>query len=83
MLALLLSGHLVRSMGRMLDAAAIPGEGLTRMAQTRGLVGVWLYVARVWVEDDAADGSATMAELDKVLSRAISLARTLGLGGWR
>ncbi len=80
MLAMLLAGHLLRSMARMLDAAAIPGSGLARMAQAKGLTAVWLYAARVWLDDEGADGAATMAALDKALTRAVSLARALRIG---
>lgn len=81
MLAMLLGGHLLRSMGRMLDAAAIPGAGVTRLVQTKGLTALWLYVARVWLDDESPDSGATMAALDKALDRAVSLARAMGLGG--
>jgi AcrR family transcriptional regulator len=67
----------VRSMGWMLEAAAIPASGLAGRLRAKALLAVWLGAFRAWAKDDSADLSATMAALDRLLDRAESLARTL------
>jgi len=67
----------VRSMGWMLEAAAIPASGLAGRLRAKALLAVWLGAFRAWAKDESADLGATMAALDRLLDRAESLARTL------
>ncbi|WP_439578319.1 TetR family transcriptional regulator [Elioraea sp.] len=71
------------SMRWMLEAAGIPANGPLGMLRAKGLLAVWVAVFRTWETDETADFSATMAALDKALTRAESLAETLEplLGG--
>jgi hypothetical protein len=69
-LALLLAAATETSMGWMLEACGISTTGLRGMLRSKGLTAVWLYTARVWESDESADLSATMAALDRALSRA-------------
>ena len=70
-------GPLRRSMERMLDAAAVPSWGPLRPLQVKGLGVVYLSVLRVFLGDDSADLSRTMAALDRALGRADELAAML------
>jgi len=67
----------LRSMGWMLEAAAIPSSGLAGQLRAKALLAVWLAAFRTWAKDESADLSATMAALDRLLARAEGLARTL------
>lgn len=66
-----------RSMGWMLDAAAMPASGLRGALRVRGLTLVWLWTLRAWRADPSSDLSATMAALDIALARAEPLANWL------
>jgi AcrR family transcriptional regulator len=65
------------SMRWMLEAAGIPAAGPVGMLRAKGLVAVWVSVFRAWEKDESPDLAATMAALDKALTRAESLAETL------
>lgn len=77
-LALLcLCGQGQRSMGWMLEAAAIPSGGPLGLLKAKGLGAIHLAVLRVWLKDDSDDLARTMAALDTALRRIEPLANTL------
>jgi AcrR family transcriptional regulator len=53
-----------RAMGRMLEAARLPANGLAGQIRLRGLLAIHLAVLRTFVDDDSPDLSATMKALD-------------------
>ena len=61
---------LPRSMGWMLEAAGIPAAGLRGALRSRVLGVAYLAAFRVFLEDDSADLTRTMAALDRALRRA-------------
>lgn len=77
---LCLASGLPRSMRWMLEAAGIRAVGPKGRMITRGLAGIWLATLRVWLKDDSADMAATMAALDRNLSRAERLVSMLPAG---
>lgn len=62
--------YLARSMAWMLEQAGIDTNGLRGCARVAGLTGVYLYVVKVWAEDDSPDMAKTMAALDTALGHA-------------
>ena len=76
-LSLLLYGATLRSMNWLLGAAGVPAGGLAGTLRTHGLLGVWLSGLRAWQRDDSAELSATMAAVDKGLTRAVEAERWL------
>jgi len=60
----------LRSMMWMLDGAGIRSTGVFGLLRAKGLMAVWLSVVHAWRNDTSQDLSATMAALDKALSRA-------------
>ncbi len=70
--------HLCRSMSWMLEAAGIETGGYKGAIKVAGLTGVYLKVLKTWKTDDSPDLSKTMAELDKNLGRAESVANSIG-----
>lgn len=70
--------QLSRSMGWMLEAAAVPTEGWRGLLRVQGLVGIYLATLRVWLRDDSADKSKTMAQLDAYLRRIETLSERFG-----
>jgi hypothetical protein len=75
--AMMLAPLLPVSMAWMLEAARVDTSGPLGAARVKGLCGVWLAVARSWMNDPSEDLSATMAALDRALDRAEQIARTL------
>ena len=73
--------QLSRSMRWMLEAAAVPTEGWRGLLRVQGLVGIYLATLRVWLRDDSADKSKTMAQLDSYLRRIETLSERFGRGG--
>lgn len=71
--------HLGRSMVWMMEAAGIDANGPRGAVSALGLLGVYLYVLRVWMNDDSQDMGKTMAALDRGLDRAKNLAGLLRL----
>jgi hypothetical protein len=71
--------HLCKSMSWMLEAAGMDTLGLGGAARLFGLTGIYIKNLKVWVSDESADLGKTMASLDKDLSRAESLANSIGL----
>jgi AcrR family transcriptional regulator len=75
--ALLGAPLLLRSMGWMLEAAGVSAAGWLGRLRVQLLAGLYLSVLRVFLEDESADLTRTMAVLDRRLRRAESW---LGLG---
>ncbi len=69
-LALALGPALRRSMAAMLEAAAVPSEGLGGAMRQNGLLAIHYAVSRVFDRDETADLSKTMAALDNRLKMA-------------
>jgi AcrR family transcriptional regulator len=70
MLALAMGPALRRSMAAMLEAAALPSDGLSGALRQNGLLAIHYAVSRVFDRDDTADLSKTMAALDNRLKMA-------------
>ena len=70
--------QLSRSMGWMLEAASVPTEGWRGLLRVQGLVGIYLATLRVWLRDDSADKSKTMAQLVAYLRRIETLSERFG-----
>ncbi|MGQ9367660.1 TetR family transcriptional regulator [Azospirillum sp. A39] len=75
--ALAFSRHLARSMAWMLRAAGIDTDRPGGPALVAGLCAVYARVMKVFLKDDSADLSRTMAALDAELRRAESWASAL------
>ncbi len=71
--------HLSRSMSWMLEAAGIDTNGLRGAAHILALTTVYVATVKIWMEDESADMSKTMAALDRNLGRAEQLAGILNL----
>lgn len=65
--------RLVTAMALALETAGIPSGGLAGAVRAQGLAVVYLAALRVFLDDDSADLSRTMAALDKGLRRAEEL----------
>jgi AcrR family transcriptional regulator len=61
--------QLRRSLASMLEAAGISASGLRGAMRIEGLGAIYGAAMRVWLKDDSADLSKTMAELDKRLGQ--------------
>ena len=70
--------HAGRSMVWVLEACRIDTSGWRGAARVAGLMGVNLYAARAWMDDDTPDLSKTMAALDAALSRTENWAERFG-----
>ncbi len=70
LLALALRPVFQRSMAAMLEAAALPSEGLSGTLRQHGLLAIHYDVSRVFDRDDTVDLSKTMAALDNRLKSA-------------
>lgn len=70
--------QLSRSMGWMLEAASVSTEGWRGLLRVQGLVGIYLATLRIWLRDDSADKSKTMAQLDAYLRRIETLSERFG-----
>lgn len=64
-----------RAMGWLLDASGAELHGLRRCGAGPVLALVYARTVSVWLRDDTPDHAKTMAELDKRLSQAETLAR--------
>lgn len=69
--------RMARTMARVLAAAGIGTSGIGGMIRAKGLALVYADAFRVWLGDDSADKSKTMAALDTALRRAEKAARVL------
>lgn len=67
--------QLARSMRWMLEAAGLGAGGLRGVLRVKGLSAIHLATLRVWLRDDTADLSKTMAALDGHLRRVEGLLR--------
>jgi ubiquinone biosynthesis protein COQ9 len=61
----------------MLNAAGIAGDGAGGLLRVKGLLAIYARVFPVWLKDDDAGLSATMAALDKHLRRGEAVAQGL------
>ena len=66
-----------RSLAWMLEAAGIPSDGIAGALRIKGLGVIYLMVFRVWLTDDSADLSRTMAALDARLRQAEQFSNSL------
>lgn len=71
--------HLCRSMGRMLDAAGASVADAAGTVKITALTAIYLYILRIWIEDESPDMAKTMATLDKCLGKAEHWAGSLGV----
>ncbi|HET6618631.1 MAG TPA: TetR/AcrR family transcriptional regulator [Dongiaceae bacterium] len=62
--------QLRRSLANMLEAAGLSASGLRGAFRIEGLGAIYAAALRVFLKDDTADLSKTMAELDKRLGQA-------------
>ncbi len=69
-LALAVGPALRRSMAAVLEAAAVPSDGIAGALRQKGLLAINLAVARTFERDESADLSKTMAALDGRLKTA-------------
>jgi AcrR family transcriptional regulator len=60
---------LTRAMASTLEAAGISAAGLSGVVRVKGLTAIYLAVLRRWLRDESDDKAATMALLDKLLTR--------------
>ncbi|MBS0522647.1 MAG: TetR family transcriptional regulator [Proteobacteria bacterium] len=70
LLALALAPSMRRSMAAMLEAAGLSSEGISGAVRQNGLLAIHTAVSRVFLGDDSADLSKTMAALDGRLKTA-------------
>ncbi|MGE5518214.1 MAG: TetR family transcriptional regulator [Bacteroidota bacterium] len=69
--ALLCGGRrYLHSMALTLETAGISASGLRGLAKTQAIAAIYLYVFKIFLDDDSADHARTMAALDKSLRRA-------------
>ena len=61
--------QLRRSLANMLEAAGLSASGLRGAFRIEGLGVLYACALRVWLKDESADLSKTMAELDKRLGQ--------------
>ncbi|WP_162916707.1 TetR/AcrR family transcriptional regulator [Dongia deserti] len=61
--------QLRRSLANMLEAAGVSASGLRGAFRIEGLGAIYACALRVWLKDETADLSKTMAELDKRLAQ--------------
>lgn len=73
-LALRLSaGPMRRSIDCLLEAVGLPAEGLAGIVRRKVVGGIYLAAFRTWTRDNSADMGATMAVLERALTRCASL----------
>ena len=75
-----------RGMGAMLDAIGIDTSGLRGQLRIHGMGLLWFATLHAWKGDESDDLSATMAALDKAITRAGQAERSLAdlcIGGRR
>lgn len=71
---------LLRSVAWMAGAAGVDTTGLLGPLRVQALAAVYAYVLRIWLGDESADKSKTMAALDRALKQAEMVARSLPVG---
>lgn len=67
-----LAPHVMASMARILDQCGLSRGHASDTLRAVGLTALYLKVFKVWEGDDSPDLSATMADLDRMLDRALS-----------
>ena len=72
--------QLRRSMIWMTEAADLSSEGLQGALKVKGLMAIYLATLRIWLKDDTADLSKTMAALDGYLRRIEGFAERMRRG---
>lgn len=75
--ALCSGGRLLRSVAWMAGAAGVETAGLLGPLRVKALAALYLYVLRVWLGDESADKSKTMAALDRALKQAEMVAQSM------
>lgn len=71
--------HICKSMNWMLEAAGMDANGWDGALRLAGLTGLYVKNLRVWARDGSADLAKVMAAVDRDLSRAESIANSIGL----
>ena len=66
-----------RSLTYMLEVSGVSSSGISGFSRISGLGIIYLRTLQIWLTDDSADMSKTMAELDKRLRQAESAIRWL------
>ncbi len=74
--ALCVGSRLCRSVSWMAAAAGVDTSGPLGLLRVKALTALYLAVLRVWLGDDSADHSKTMARLDEALKRAEMFAQS-------
>ncbi len=69
--------RLARSLAWTLEAAGLSASGVSGRVRANGLLLIYLNALRVWLADESADMSPTMAALDKGLRAAESVMESL------
>ena len=64
--------RLGRSLTYMLEVSGVASSGISGFSRITGLGVIYLRTLQIWLTDDSADMSKTMAELDKRLRQAES-----------
>lgn len=70
--------HIAKSMSLMLEACSVDTSGLKGAIKVGALSAIYIKTLHVWMQDESADLSKTMAALDKALGRAESFAKMMG-----
>ncbi|MGO8740434.1 TetR family transcriptional regulator [Rhodoblastus sp.] len=63
----------LNSLRFMVEAAGLSSEAPLGALKLQGLALAWTHVFHIWLADDSADSSATMAALDRELARGETL----------
>ncbi|MDI2112561.1 TetR family transcriptional regulator [Commensalibacter nepenthis] len=69
-LAIIMGIATQNSMKWIAESAHIKTHGIKGIACIKGLTGIWALNMRVWIKDDTADLSQTMASLDQTIKKA-------------
>ncbi|CAI3950804.1 Ubiquinone biosynthesis protein COQ9 [Commensalibacter communis] len=69
-LAVIMGVATQNSMKWIAESAQIKTNGIRGLACIKGLTGIWALNMRVWIKDDTADLSQTMASLDQTIKKA-------------
>lgn len=77
--ALMVASQGVGSMGWVLDRAGLNTTGIGGLLRLQGLIGLYLWTVKEWLNDETEDMSKTMATLDQGLERVERIAKSLNL----
>ena len=72
--------RLMVSMAWMLETAGLSASGPVGLLRAKGLMAVYLWALRAWLDDDSQDLARTMAALDRGLRQAEAAAKFLKTG---